>query len=381
MFSTIFPPQIGGPATQCLNLCKALVTRGEVPIVVTYGTNFGLNEDNGFRVYTFRVRYTHTPLDKVLRWLFFSPYILFILKKERIDVLHCHSVSALSFVAALIAKALGIPRVIKFAGDWVWETLSTYKVQAKDFNEIYKKHFYARFMTSIEKFGLNLFNRIWVVSNFRRQNIKDLLGTDKKVFFVNNCLLLRGGGSRKWNANDPVVLISANRFIPHKRVAFIVELFRESKIPNSSLVLIGGGAPQEVGKVRDAIKQFNLEDRVALKGVLTSKEVYEEFGKASFYISTSLEEGLPNVFIEAMHYGLPIVTSDAGGSREMVIDNETGFVVGVDDKQGFIEKIQKLGADPALRTKMSKNAYKRSKLFNLDDKIDEFISMYRGLLK
>jgi len=381
MFSTIFPPKIGGPATQSFNLCKALVEKGETPIVVTYGDAFTLSQEHGFKVYTFRLKYTYTPLDKALRWVFFPPYIIFLFVKERIQILHCHSVSALSFVAALIGKIMGIPSIVKFAGDWVWETLSTHKLQkAEDFNEMYKISLIARLMTKVEKVGLGLFDKIWVVSEFRRQNIKDLLGTDKKVFLINNCLLLDGGGARTWKDGDQTVMISANRFIPHKRVSFIVELFALS-MKEGMLVLIGGGAQKEVDEVKEAIKKSGVDNRVELKGILSSKEVYSEFSKASFYISTSLEEGLPNVFIEAMHYGLPIITSDVGGSKEMVLDGKTGFVVDKDDKSGFIDRIHRLNTDLELRNRMSEAAYQRSKLFNLKDKIGEFIAIYKELIR
>lgn len=380
MYSPIFPPKIGGPSTQCFNLCKALVKKGEIPVVVTYGENFSLNQDFGFKVRTFRLRYTYTPLDKALRWFIFPAFFIYVIKKEKIDILHCHSASALSFVAGLIAKIMGIPSIIKFAGDWVWETLSTYKLQAKDFDEMYKKSMLARFMVKVEKIGLNLFDKIWVVSQFRRENIKNLLGNDKKVIMINNCLLLEGGGARKWGEDEPTVIISASRYIPHKRLPFMVEVFALAHIPNGRLVLIGGGAKNEEDLVKEAIRKFNLEDKVLIKGILPSSEVYEELAKASLYISTSVEEGLPNVFIEAMHYGLPIITSDAGGSGEMVVNNETGFVVDVYDKNGFVEKIKKLSSGIPLREEMSRKSFERSKLFNLEYKIGEFMAMYKNLL-
>ena len=380
MYSPIFPPAIGGPSTQCFNLCKALTEKREVPIVVTYGKNFSLKKDFGFKVYTFRLKYTYTPLDKAIRWFIYPVFFIYILKKERVDIIHCHSVSALSFVSGFIAKIFGIPSIIKFAGDWVWETLSTYKLQAKDFDEIYKKSVLTRFMFEVEKFGLNLFSKIWVVSEFRRKNIKRILGNDRKTFLINNCLLLQGGGSRHWETNDPVIVVSANRYIPHKRLPLMVGLFALMGIPNSQLILIGGGAKKEEDLIKKAIKEFNIENKVILKGILPLEKVYEEFKKASFYISTSFEEGLPNVFIEAMYYGLPIITSDAGGSSELVKNNETGFVVDMYNKADFVEKMKKLSINIPLREEMSKKSYERSQLFNLEYKIGEFITVYKSLL-
>jgi len=380
MYCPIFPPAIGGPSTQAFNLCKALVAKGKTPFVITYGKNFSMKEDDGFKVYTFRLQYTYTPIDKVLRWFIFPFYIVYMLKKERSEILHCHSVSVLTFISAFVAKIMGIPRVLKFAGDWVWETLSTNKLQAKNFEEIYKKSLTARFMTWIEKMGLNLFDKIWVVSEFRRGNIKSLLGSDDKVIIINNCLLLKGGGARTWKKDDPVIVVSANRFIPHKRLAFMVQLFAEMNISNSHLTLIGGGDPKEIEIVKEAIKKFKVEDKIEILGILPIEEVYERFSKASFYISTSIEEGFPNVFIEAMHYGLPVIATDEGGSKELVLDKETGYMFVPANHQRVLEAMRRLATDIPLRTQMSTKAFERSKLFNLEYKVGEFITMYNNLL-
>ena len=381
MYTPIFPPRIGGPSTQSFNLCKALAMKGKTCIVVTYGDRFGSSEAYGFTVYTFRSLYTRTPLDKAIRWIVFPFYIAYILKKERIDVLHCHTVSMPSFIAGGIARLFGIPRIIKFAGDWVGETLSGREVREENFDDIYTRSPYSRFLTGIERFGLRQFDKIWVVSEFRRENVRKLLGTSEKTVVIPNCLLLSGGAKRSWSADDPVIVISANRFIPHKRIPFIVELFAKLALPHSRLVLVGGGEEREVRAVREAAKRSGAGDRVRLTGILPSEKVYEEFSKASFYISTSLEEGFPNVFIEAMHYGLPIVTSDAGGSKELVLNNETGFVVEPHDTRGFLDAMRRLATDIPLRSAMSEKARERSKLFDLTYRVEEFIELYTTLLK
>jgi len=380
MFCTIFPPAIGGPATQSFNLCQALKERGIKPVVVTYGVRFTKTEPNGYPVYTFRTGYGFGPLNKILRWFIFPPYLIFILLKEKIDILHCHSASALSFLSALIAKVVGIPRVLKFAGDWVWETLSTYELQGKDFFEVYQKSFLSRFMTRVEKIGLGLFNVIWTPSKFRQENIRYLLGDQAKTIIIPNCLLLKDGGYAN-KPTDEVVIVSANRFIPHKRISWLVEAYASVQTSKTKLILTGGGDPQEVQKVKDKIKELGLENSVRMTGIIPAAEVYQIFAGASFYASSSLEEGFPNVFIEAMHYGLPIVSTDVGGCREMVMEGETGFLTEPQDQKMLAEKMRILISNVGLREKMAKNAHERSKLFNLNERVGEFIAMYKNLLQ
>jgi glycosyltransferase involved in cell wall biosynthesis len=381
MYSPIFPPQIGGPSTQCFNLCKALVQRGVTPVVITYGNSFGHTELEGFKVYTFRRPYVFGPLDKVIRWIIFPFYIFYILRKEKIDILHCHSVSMLSFIAGLVARIQRIPTVIKFAGDWVWETISTKAVAAKDFKEIYTSSFYARVLTRIEKWGLSFFDIIWTPSQFRKENIEYLLGPKAPIKIIPNCLLLKEGGAKIQSPEQKVIIVSANRFIPHKRVSYLVESYAQIMTSNTRLVLIGGGDPREVEKTKEAIKKYNLQDSVELTGILSSQEVYEKFKQASFYVSVSLEEGFPNVFIEALNYGLPIVATDVGGSKELVWEGETGFLVPVRDQETLVTKMKLLIDDTVLRNTFSKNSYEHSKNYNLSFRVQEFIDMYTTLIR
>lgn len=382
MYSPIFPPEIGGPATQSFNLCKALMARGVTPFVVTYGKSFSVSSDDGFKVYTYRRFYIWNPIDRVIRWVLFPFYIGYLLKKEGADVLHCHSVSMLSFASALVAKSFGIPTVIKFAGDWVWETISTKQVVAKDFREIYTQSWYSRLLTVVEKRGLSLFDIIWTPSQFRKENIEYLLGGKAPIKVIPNCLLLKDGGFKEQSSADEVVIVSANRFIPHKRVPYLVEAYARivKDNSNSKLILIGEGDPRELLKTKEAISKYDLSDKVILTGVLNSSEVYEWFSRASFYVSVSLEEGFPNVFIEALNFGLPIIATDVGGSKELVWEGNTGFLVLPNDFESLTDRMRLLMVDLDLRNRLAKNAHDHSKEFNLHDRVGEFIDMYDSLL-
>jgi glycosyltransferase involved in cell wall biosynthesis len=379
MFTVIFPPAIGGPATQCFNLCKALSARGVVPVVVTYGDSFTRTEPYGYPLYTFRRFYGLGVLDRLMRWSIFPGYMAWVLRRERIDVLHCHSVNMLSFVAALVAKLMGIPRILKFAGDWVWETLSTHRLRAEDFREVYRMSILARFMTAVERISLRLFDVIWTPSVFRRENVEYLIGKAVPTVLIPNCLLL----SERLGARPrgSCTIVSANRFIPHKRVPLIVEAYAGVRGRGTRLVLVGGGDAKQVDLVREKVHALGLEGEVTLTGILSSEEVYREFSEASIYVSASLEEGFPNVFIEAMHYGLPIVAADVGGCRELVREGETGFLVPPNDERTFAERIARLVGDRALRERMSKAAEERSREFNLNLRIGEFMRLYEGLLR
>jgi len=381
MFAPIFPPAIGGPATQCYSLCRALHERGEEPVVLTPGKGFERKSPDGYPVYRYPWRYTGTVLDKPLRWIVFTLVYLYVVARERPQIMHAHSVSAPSFIAGAIAKLLGIPTVIKFAGDWVWETLSTSRLRGKDFKDIYESTSQGRFLLRVEKIGVSLFTVIWTPSKFRRQNVIDLLGTDEKVRIIPNSLILPPGGVHLESEGDIITVVSANRFIPHKRVSTIARAFKKADVPNSRLVLIGGGDEKEVEAVRKTIAEEGLSDRVELPGILSSAEIYKRFASASFYVSASLEEGFPNVFIEAMHFGLPIVATDVGGCNEMVHEAETGFLVDPMDEEALSNRMKLLMEDKELRNRQAEAAYASSTQYDLTVVVDRFLELYRSLLQ
>jgi glycosyltransferase involved in cell wall biosynthesis len=64
---------------------------------------------------------------------------------------------------------------------------------------------------------------------------------------------------------------------------------------------------------------------------------------------TSDHEGVPNVILEAMAAGLPVVATPAGGVEELVRNGVSGYIVGFDDGRELAERLRNLAADPALR--------------------------------
>lgn len=379
MFAPIFPPVIGGPATQCSNLCKVLLQRGLRPIVLTPYERFSRSKEfGGVVVYRYPWKYTGTFLDRFIRWIVFPFYFSYVVLREQPMILHAHSVSASSFVAGVLAKLYGMPSIIKFAGDWVWETLSTKGIQGDDFTDVYEKSWKGKTLKAVERFGVSLYTRIWVPSNFRRENVRSLMGSDARVVQIPNALALSEGGSHVWDGTVPIV-ISANRFIPHKRVEAIVRAFASLERKDARLILIGGGEKVQEEKVREEIERLHLKEQVTCTGILSSAEIYALFKKATVYVSASLEEGFPNVFIEAMHYGLPIVTTDAGGSSELVQDGVTGYVVPVMDEAQLATRIRDIVENPDVRNRFAREAHSASRQYDLEKVVDSFIALYTEL--
>ena len=346
-------------------------------MVVTIGERFESASPDGYPVYRYPWRYTGMSIDKAIRWLIFPFYFRRILKHENPDIVHSHSVSILSFMAGFIAKRRGIPAIIKFAGDWVWETLSTHAVRAKDFDDLRRRSLMARLLWRVEKRGLALFDWIWAPSEFRAQNVEHVQGHRRNVKVIYNALDLPDGGHHEMKESGPFIMVAANRFVPHKRLAELVSAFAQLKNPNARLILIGAGQNAEIEKVKQAAAEAGVRDQVMLTGRIETEELYIHFKKSSIYVSNSLEEGFPNVFVEAMHFGLPIISADVGGCHEIVRDRQTGFLFDSENQNELIAKMKSLMNDIELRNKMAKSAYEYSRQYELSAVLQQFLDLYK----
>ena len=88
-----------------------------------------------------------------------------------------------------------------------------------------------------------------------------------------------------------------------------------------------------------AINDNNLEEHVTLIPSLNQNDVYSIIQKSDLLILPSLEEGIANVCIEAMALGTTVISTNCGGMEELIIDNETGFLVPTRDPVALANKI------------------------------------------
>jgi glycosyltransferase involved in cell wall biosynthesis len=124
---------------------------------------------------------------------------------------------------------------------------------------------------------------------------------------------------------DRFVWIAVGRFEDNKDYPTMLEAFAtyRNDHPDSSLLIVGKGP------LEDTIKQLAID--LGLNGAVQflgiRRDVPALMAAADGYLMSSAWEGLPAVLLEACASGLPIVTTDVGGNREVVKDQETGIVV------------------------------------------------------
>ncbi len=115
----------------------------------------------------------------------------------------------------------------------------------------------------------------------------------------------------------------------------------------------------EKQKVYQFLNQNELDKTVKFLGVVTGDKKRNLLFSSDVFILPSHNEGQPWVIIEAMAAGLPIIATDTGTIKEMVIDGKNGFIVEKKNPEQIAERILILLENEDLRRKMGKNSRER----------------------
>lgn len=153
------------------------------------------------------------------------------------------------------------------------------------------------------------------------------------------------------NADKHIIHVGGFSF--EKNHEGLLSIFKKLLVnfPNAHLHLLGEGPKIEL--IKQLCSDLKLEDNVTFYGWVSNPMDY--IVKADVLVLPSIIEGLPGVILESMIARVPVVAYKVGGIPEIVIDNETGYLVGLNDESTFVKSIEKALVND--NTKLIQNAY------------------------
>lgn len=176
----------------------------------------------------------------------------------------------------------------------------------------------------------------------------------------------RSGRSR------PVHLLFLSRVEAEKGIFELLEAFLvlQQRNPNAYSLTIAGNGP-DLERLQDTVTKRGGRN-ISFPGLVDGEKKIRCYLEAGIFCFLSYTEGMPNAVLEAMAMGLPIVSSDAGGLRDILGDGTTGFIVqpvkGAPPRQRFnpvevADTIERLARDPELYERISAHnaAYARER--------------------
>ena len=149
------------------------------------------------------------------------------------------------------------------------------------------------------------------------------------------------------------LILFVHRFSPVRKTAyyfpFILDRFFEDQYIGETLFLMIGGGPEK-NKMADQIRQRPYARNVRFLDEIPNAEIAAYYQAGDIFIQPSYAEGFPRTLLEAMACGLPVVTTDAGGIRDILGPVQKTFMVEKTDRQGFADSLHQMARSAEHRT-------------------------------
>ena len=166
----------------------------------------------------------------------------------------------------------------------------------------------------------------------------------------------------------------AGSLVKRKGPHFLIKAFRRLPYPNIRLLLIGKG------DMAEELKRESADDvRISFLGYRTNAVEYIK--SADLFVLPSVYEGLPNVVIEAMAAGTPVVATNIYGTPELIEDKKSGILVPAGDVDALEKAISEMIGNTGEREMFSKEALTRADYFSIERMAGDYQAMYSTLLE
>lgn len=183
-------------------------------------------------------------------------------------------------------------------------------------------------------------------------------------------------------SSDPPLIVAIGRLIVKKGFANLIRacalLVERGRLFQCEIF---GEGPLE-NQLLGQIEESGLKELVQLPGPKPQHQLRERLAAANVFVLPSVPEAeggmdnLPTVIMEAMATGLPVVSTRIGGIPEMVIDNETGFLVRPDDPVLLADAIEKVINDRSLGQKLGQAGHGRAQtLFSIEKNVRDLCAL------
>lgn len=292
--------------------------------------------------------------------------VIAYVRKHNIQLIHCHLPWA-GFLGRLIYRFTGVPVV---------------------YTEHNKQERYHGVTFRLNKLTFNWQSLVIAVSQdveeSIRKNIKPVVPVQTVLNGVNTDAFRRdpsaGAALRAQHniAPDALVVGTIAVFRFQKRLVEWLEVMAGvcAADPRVYGIIVGDGPLR--AEIEAKLKALKLEGRVILAGLQT--EVRPYLSAMDIYMMSSVFEGLPIALLEAMSMGCAVVTTDAGGIKEVIRDGQDGYLVSVDGWPALGDRVQKLTANAALRAELAANARARATdAFSMKRMVQELEHVYEKL--
>lgn len=144
---------------------------------------------------------------------------------------------------------------------------------------------------------------------------------------------------------DAIVVIAVARFRPSKGLRYLLEATHLlADIERLHLLVVGSGADQE--PYTSLVRSSPMAERIHVTG--RRDDALGLIAASDMLVQASVEgEGLPRSILEALAFGKPVISTTAGGAREILEEGKSGFIIPPADREAIARSVRALAEDPA----------------------------------
>ena len=176
-------------------------------------------------------------------------------------------------------------------------------------------------------------------------------------------------------AEDAFIVLSIGELNKNKNQEIIIKAISLLKDTTIHYLLCGKGDQLKV--LKDQVKKLELEEQIHFLGY--RKDVVDICSQVNLYVMPSKREGLPVSSLEAMYCGLPLITSNIRGLKDIMKNEVSGYMCDPEDAIAFAEKIKKLKKDPELCKKMGMRNKKAVRPYCIDNSKNEVLKVLESI--
>ena len=195
----------------------------------------------------------------------------------------------------------------------------------------------------------------------------------EQVPVVHNPVDLARFAEASGTTDDTFRFITVGRFSPEKNQQMMYRAFAGflQKGYDARLVMLGKG--EEEANLKSLAEELGIADRIDYAGYVNHVEHYLK--NADVFLLSSHYEALPLAVLEAMAAGLPVISTDVGGIRDIVTDN--GLLISADDVNAMTQAMERLYLEPATRHRMADAAVRNVQAYDVSNTATGYAVLYR----
>lgn len=176
--------------------------------------------------------------------------------------------------------------------------------------------------------------------------------------------------------NKKFNIICISRLIERKGISFLLEAIKKLKNKKIKLILVGKGKQED--ELHQLAKDLEITDRVEFKGYVDHDDIADIYQESDLFVLPSFNEGMSNALLEAMASGLPIISTDTGGTSELIDGN--GILIQKGNSDEIAQAISTVMNDPKTFKQMGLKSREIAETMSWEAVAEEYCRLYMEIV-